>query len=43
MEDMHTLQEFATFTKGFCYVLAGVVLLVFIPFWLYLVDRDKKD
>ena len=39
---MHTLQEFLTHTKGLCYILGGIFLVAFIPFWLFLVERQKK-
>lgn len=41
--EYHTLQDFYTFTKGSCYVVMLIILVCFIPFWLYLVDREKKD
>ena len=37
---MHTLLEFMHHTKGVAYVLGGVVLLAFIPFWLLLTERQ---
>ena len=40
---MHTLQEFLAHTKGLCYILSGIVLVSFIPFWLFLIEREKKD
>ncbi len=39
---MQTLFDFLTFTKGWTYVTAGICLVVFIPFWLFLTDREKK-
>jgi hypothetical protein len=38
----HTLQEYLTFTKGTCYVLAGLFLIGFIGFWLFLTNREEK-
>ena len=38
---MYVLQDFLTFTKGLCYVIAAVGLLGFIPFWLFLTEREK--
>ena len=41
----HTLQDFTATAKGNSYWLAGLLLLVFIPFWLFLnkkVTRNKK-
>jgi len=37
---METLQEFMTLTKGLGYVFGGLGLVMFIPFWLYLTDRE---
>jgi hypothetical protein len=39
---MHTLQEFMTLTKGLCYIVAGIFLVGFIPFWLFLTEREEK-
>jgi len=39
---MHTLQEFLLHTKGKCYIMAGVFLVSFIPFWLFLINRQDK-
>jgi hypothetical protein len=39
---MHTLQEFLHHTKGIVYVLGAAVLIVFIPFWLFLTERQGK-
>ena len=38
---METLQDFLTFTKGICYIVAAVFLIGFIPFWRLLTDREK--
>lgn len=40
--DFYTLQDFLTFTKGTGYVIMFVLLMVFIPFWLVLTEREKK-
>lgn len=40
---MHTLQEFMTLTKGLCYIVAGIFLVGFIPFWLFLTEREEKQ
>ena len=40
--EYHTLFDFLTMTKGTCYVIAGIVLVGFIPFWLYLTEREQK-
>jgi hypothetical protein len=34
------LQDFTAFTKGWSYVLAAVILTVYIPFLLFLSRRD---
>lgn len=38
----YTLQDFLHHTKGLVYVLGAVVLLGFIPFWLFLTDRQRQ-
>ena len=40
---MHTMQEFLTSTKGMGYIIAGLLMVLFVPFWLYLVDREKSE
>ena len=40
--DFYTLQDFLNFTKGSAYVLMLVVVVCFIPFWLFLTDREQK-
>lgn len=40
---MYTLWDFLTFTKGWAYVIAFALLLGFIPFYLFLTDRERKD
>ena len=37
---MHTLFDFLTMTKGQTYVVAGLLLLTFIPLWRYLTERE---
>ena len=39
---MHTLQDFLSHTKGICYLVAAAFLIGFIPFWLFLTDREKR-
>lgn len=39
---MATLWDFLTLTKGWTYVFALVLLLSFIPFYLFLVAREPK-
>jgi hypothetical protein len=38
---METLWDFLTFTKGWGYVAAFSLLGAFIPFYLYLTDRER--
>jgi hypothetical protein len=38
---MHTLFDFITFTKGMAYVIAGLLMVGFIPFWLFLTERES--
>jgi hypothetical protein len=40
---MHTLFDFLTHTKGVAYVVAGLLLASFIPFWLFLTERESGD
>ena len=37
---MQTLQDFLTHTKGLGYIVAGIFLLAFILFWLFLINRQ---
>jgi hypothetical protein len=37
-----TLQDFLTLTKGVSYIVSAVILVCFIPFWLFLTEREKK-
>jgi hypothetical protein len=39
---METLWDFLTYTKGWTYVLAFACMFGFIPFYLFLTDREKK-
>ena len=40
--DHHTLQEFLHTTKSVSYLIAVIIMVCFIPFWLFLTDREKK-
>jgi hypothetical protein len=40
---MHTLFDFLTYTKGLGYIVAGLLLLAFIPFWKFLTERERQD
>ena len=39
----YVLQDFLTSTKGACYIVAALFLVGFIPFWMFLTDREKKN
>ena len=39
---METLWEFLTFTKGNGYIVAFALLLAFIPFYMFLVEREEQ-
>jgi hypothetical protein len=38
---METLWDFLTFTKGYSYIIAFILLAVFIPFWSFLTEREE--
>lgn len=38
---MYTLFDFLTYTKGVGYIVAGLLLVGFIPFWRFLTEREK--
>jgi hypothetical protein len=40
---MHTLFDFLTYTKGIGYIVAGLLLVGFIPFWRFLTERETED
>lgn len=40
---MHTLFDFLTHTKGMTYIVAGILLVCFIPFWQFLTERERHD
>ena len=39
--DFYTLQEFLNFTKGSGYLMMLILLVMFIPFWIFLTEREK--
>jgi len=39
---MNTLFDFLTHTKAVGYVVAGLLLVSFIPFWSFLTEREDK-
>ena len=38
----HVLQDFMVFAKGSSYVVAGLVMLLFVIFYYYLVGGETK-
>ncbi len=40
---MHTLFDFLTHTKALGYIVAGVLLLAYIPFWKFLTEREREE
>ena len=40
---MHTLFDFLTHTKAMGYIIAGLLLVGYIPFWRYLTEREGAD
>jgi hypothetical protein len=39
---VHTLFDFLTHTKAMTYIVAGVLLIGFVPFWKFLTEREKE-
>jgi hypothetical protein len=40
---MHTLFDFLTHTKGVAYIVAGLLLVAYIPFWKFLTEREREE
>jgi len=40
---METLFDYLTHTKAVGYVVAGLLLVVFLPFWNFLTERERCD
>jgi hypothetical protein len=38
---METLFDYLTQTKGMGYIVAGLLLVAFIPFWKFLTERER--
>jgi hypothetical protein len=38
---MVTLWDFLTFTKGVTYVVAFAIMIGFVPFYLFLTERER--
>ena len=39
----HTLDEFTVHAKGWSYVLAALILLLYIPVWIYIRKGDRQQ
>ena len=39
---MVTLWDFLTFTKGATYIIAFAIMVGFVPFYLFLTEREKR-
>ena len=39
--ELHTLVDFLMYSKGSGYLIGAAVLLCFIPFWLFLTERER--
>lgn len=40
---MHTLFDFLTHTKAAGYIVAGLLLVSYIPFWRFLTERERRN
>jgi len=40
---METLFDYLTYTKSVGYIVAGLFLVGFIPFWRFLTGRERED
>jgi hypothetical protein len=40
---IYTLFDFLTHTKTVGYIVAGIFLVGFIPFWRFLTEREERD
>lgn len=38
---VHTLFDFLTHTKAMTYIVAGALLIGFVPFWQFLTERER--
>ncbi len=38
---MHTLVDYMTRTEGLAMITGAIFLAAFIPFWLFLTEREK--
>lgn len=39
--DIHTLQEFYTYTKGVIYLLMPAILIGMVGFWTFLTEKER--
>jgi hypothetical protein len=39
----YTLFDFLTHTEGTTYILIGLLLISFIPFWRFLTERERGE
>ncbi|RME20224.1 MAG: hmc operon protein 4 [Deltaproteobacteria bacterium] len=39
----YTLQDFTAHAKEWSYLLAGLILLLYIPVWIYLKKGDRQQ
>jgi len=39
----HTLHDFTLHAKGLSYLMAGLLMLAFIPFWFFIVKKSTRD
>ncbi len=39
----HNLHEYLLHTEGLSYLASLVILVLFIPFWRFLVERESKS
>ena len=42
MHEFHVLQDYMSFIKGSGYIVAAILLIGIIPFWMYLTGGEKK-
>lgn len=40
---MYTLFDFLTHTKAVGYIVAGLLLVSYIPFWRFLTERERRS
>jgi hypothetical protein len=40
---METLFDYLTHTKALGYIVAGLCLVAFVPFWNFLTERERSE